>query len=173
MARAPFGMAEDELVVALERGAPEVRLERGDERGRESDRALGLLRLGAAHAQDAFQQVDVAPAELAQLVSADAGQDEDHEDRGRLLVYERLANAGDLGRLEDPPLALRLLGMLGAMAGFASISSSRIAVAKTSCSTDRSRLTVEASIASRYGATVVGGSSQCGCSMSRCLRSGL
>ena len=54
-------------------------------------------------------EVDVAPAERLQLAAADAGQHERQEHGARLLVGERLRDAGDLGRLEDPPAPPRHL----------------------------------------------------------------
>src|SRR5918992_233981 len=110
-------MAEDMLVLALERRALIVIPKRVAERRRERDRADAVFRLRSPDAKDALEQIDVAPAELPKLVPADAGKDERQEDRACLLVRERLENAANLRGLEDAPAALRQLRMLGACRG--------------------------------------------------------
>ena len=76
-------MAEDALVVALEARSAPVLPELLGERGRERDRADAVLGLRVADAEDALDEVDVAPAERLQLGAADAGEDERQEDDAR------------------------------------------------------------------------------------------
>jgi hypothetical protein len=61
--RAALGMAEDELVVALERSPLEVRGERVGEDRRERDRPLALLALRLDDAQRVLDEAEVASAQ--------------------------------------------------------------------------------------------------------------
>jgi hypothetical protein len=61
-------MAEDKVVLGLERRPLVLSLERRDESGGERDHALSLLRLRFADTEDPLDEAEVPPAESLELV---------------------------------------------------------------------------------------------------------